>query len=29
MIKEIGNKKAEIWLTETGGQLKLRGVVRR
>jgi hypothetical protein len=25
LIKEIGNKKAEIWLTETGGQLKLRG----
>ena len=29
LIKEISNKKAEIWLTETGGQLKLRGVVRR
>ena len=27
LIKEINNKKAEIWLTETGGQLKLRGVV--
>lgn len=25
LIKEIGNKKAEIWLTETGGQLRLRG----
>jgi hypothetical protein len=25
LIKEIGSKKAEIWLTETGGQLKLRG----
>jgi hypothetical protein len=25
LIKEIGNKKAEVWLTETGGQLKLRG----
>ncbi len=27
LIKEINNRKAEIWLTETGGQLKLRGVV--
>jgi hypothetical protein len=27
LIKEINNKKAEVWLTETGGQLKLRGVV--
>jgi hypothetical protein len=26
MIKAIGDKKAKIWLTETGGQLKLRGV---
>jgi hypothetical protein len=26
LIKEINNKKAEIWLTETGGQLRLRGV---
>jgi hypothetical protein len=26
LIKEIGNKKAEVWLTETGGQLRLRGV---
>jgi hypothetical protein len=26
LIKEINNKKAEVWLTETGGQLKLRGV---
>jgi hypothetical protein len=26
LIKEIGNKKAQIWLTETGGQLRLRGV---
>jgi len=26
LIKEIGDKKAEIWLTETGGQLRLRGV---
>jgi hypothetical protein len=25
LIKTIGNKKAEIWLTETGGQLRLRG----
>jgi hypothetical protein len=25
LIKTINNKKAEIWLTETGGQLKLRG----
>jgi hypothetical protein len=25
LIKEIGNKKAEVWLTETGGQLRLRG----
>jgi hypothetical protein len=25
MIKAIGSPKAEIWLTETGGQLKLRG----
>ncbi|QEC49989.1 hypothetical protein FSW04_22075 [Baekduia soli] len=27
LIKEIGNKRAQIWLTETGGQLKLRGKV--
>jgi len=26
LIKEIGDKKAEVWLTETGGQLRLRGV---
>jgi hypothetical protein len=26
LIKTINDKKAEIWLTETGGQLKLRGV---
>ena len=26
LIKTIGNKKAEVWLTETGGQLRLRGV---
>jgi len=26
LIKTINNKKAEIWLTETGGQLRLRGV---
>jgi hypothetical protein len=26
LIKEIGNKKADVWLTETGGQLRLRGV---
>jgi hypothetical protein len=26
LIKEIGSKKAQIWLTETGGQLRLRGV---
>ena len=26
LIKEIGNKKAQVWLTETGGQLRLRGV---
>lgn len=25
LIKEINNKKAEVWLTETGGQLRLRG----
>jgi hypothetical protein len=25
LIKTIGSKKAKIWLTETGGQLKLRG----
>jgi hypothetical protein len=25
LIKEIGNKRAKIWLTETGGQLRLRG----
>jgi hypothetical protein len=25
LIKTINDKKAEIWLTETGGQLKLRG----
>lgn len=25
LIKEIGNKRAKVWLTETGGQLKLRG----
>jgi hypothetical protein len=25
LIREIGNRKAEIWLTETGGQLRLRG----
>jgi hypothetical protein len=25
LIKEIGNRKAEVWLTETGGQLRLRG----
>jgi hypothetical protein len=27
LIAAIGSKSAEIWLTETGGQLKLRGVV--
>jgi hypothetical protein len=27
MIAAIGSRRAEIWLTETGGQLKLRGVV--
>jgi hypothetical protein len=26
LIKTIGLPKAEVWLTETGGQLKLRGV---
>lgn len=26
LIKTINDKKAEIWLTETGGQLRLRGV---
>jgi hypothetical protein len=26
LIKEINNKKAQVWLTETGGQLRLRGV---
>jgi hypothetical protein len=26
LIHEIGSSKAKIWLTETGGQLKLRGV---
>jgi hypothetical protein len=26
LIKEIGDKKAQVWLTETGGQLRLRGV---
>jgi hypothetical protein len=26
LIQTIGNSKAEVWLTETGGQLKLRGV---
>jgi hypothetical protein len=26
LIKEINNKNADVWLTETGGQLKLRGV---
>jgi hypothetical protein len=26
LIKAIGSRSAEIWLTETGGQLKLRGV---
>jgi hypothetical protein len=26
LIKTINNKKAQIWLTETGGQLRLRGV---
>jgi len=26
LIKEIGTKKAQVWLTETGGQLRLRGV---
>jgi hypothetical protein len=26
LIKTIGNKKAQVWLTETGGQLRLRGV---
>ncbi len=26
LIHEINDKKAEVWLTETGGQLKLRGV---
>jgi hypothetical protein len=25
LIKEIGDKKAQVWLTETGGQLRLRG----
>jgi hypothetical protein len=25
LIREIGNRKAEVWLTETGGQLRLRG----
>jgi hypothetical protein len=25
LIKEIGSKSAKVWLTETGGQLKLRG----
>jgi hypothetical protein len=27
MIKAIGDKKAKVWLTETGGQYKLRGKV--
>ncbi len=27
LIKEIGNRKAKVWLTETGGQVKLRGRV--
>jgi hypothetical protein len=27
LIAAIGSKRAEVWLTETGGQLKLRGVV--
>src|SRR4051794_24794820 len=26
LIKTIGDKKAQVWLTETGGQLRLRGV---
>jgi hypothetical protein len=26
LIKTINNKRAEVWLTETGGQLRLRGV---
>jgi hypothetical protein len=26
LIKTINNKKAQVWLTETGGQLRLRGV---
>jgi len=26
LIRTIGSKRAQIWLTETGGQLKLRGV---
>jgi hypothetical protein len=26
LIKRIGDKKAQVWLTETGGQLRLRGV---
>jgi hypothetical protein len=26
LIKEINDKSADVWLTETGGQLKLRGV---
>jgi hypothetical protein len=26
LIKTINDKKAQVWLTETGGQLKLRGV---
>jgi hypothetical protein len=26
LIKTIGSRSAQIWLTETGGQLKLRGV---
>jgi hypothetical protein len=25
LIKTIGDKKAQVWLTETGGQLRLRG----
>ena len=27
LIAAIGSRRAQIWLTETGGQLKLRGVV--
>jgi hypothetical protein len=25
LIREIGSKRAQVWLTETGGQLRLRG----